>query len=636
MNYINQLARVLEELIGNESLTTEKLSRFIKPAKKGLKVDFALNCFALKKDLKKNGPEIAQDLLNLFSSSVLNQFPFIKIVNIDGPYFNFILSKAHMAADIFPQIIADVGKYAISQYVLAQKPTRLVVESPSPNTNKPLHLGHVRNMLLGQFLSSINQKVGNTVFQTNLLNDKGIHICKSLWAYQKFGEGKTPNSENRKSDHFVGDYYVKFSQEETRLKKGLEKKIEFLLNERKKSTADQDQNLILELESEIDATEYGEIQKELKQMLIDWENKVPDVRSLWRKMNDWAEAGYAKTFDTFGIKHDKTYFESNIYNQGKQIVLDGLKQGVFEQLEDGAIVAKFKKKGLPKQKIFVRRDGTTLYATQDLFLAYSKMEDFHFDRSIYVVGNEQNMQLRTVFEVLKQLGMKAENFHYSYGMINLTSGRMKSREGTVVDADNVVDELKLLAFDAIKERYADLEPEKITTRANMIAMAALRFFILKYEYSRDFIFDPKQSIAFEGETGPYILYSYARICSVFKKALGENIAVPYNPLSQEKGKLTSLDPNLMDFYTDPHEDTLIGYLQKYPNVIADSTRQMKPHLLARYLYELSQEFTGFYHSCPILQSDQLVQTARLWLIEIVRRVLKDGLNILNISVLNEM
>ena len=636
MNYILQLAQVLEQVLEKENLTAEKLSRFIRPAKKGLSVDFALNCFALKKDLKKNGPEIAQDILNLISQDVLQEFTFLKLVNIDGPYLNFILDKVSMAADIFPQILANVEKYAKAHYNNTHNTTRLVIEFPSPNTNKPLHLGHVRNMLLGQSLSSINQKVGNIVFQTNLLNDKGIHICKSMWAYQKFGQNSTPESEKRKSDHFVGDFYVRFAQEEAQLKKGLEDKIGILNFELKKPIEDQNPKRIQVLKAEIDATAYGKMQEELRQMLVAWENQDPEVRALWRKMNDWAEAGYAKTFGTFGIKHDKTYFESKIYNEGKEIVLKGLKQGIFEQLDDGAIVAKFKKKGLPKQKVFIRRDGTSLYATQDLYLAYSKMDDFHYDTSIYVVGNEQNMQLRAVFEVLKQLGMKAANFHYSYGMINLTSGRMKSREGTIVDADNTFEELEQLALTEIKERYAELESSVVQKRAHMIAMAALRFFILKYEYSRDFVFDPKQSIAFEGETGPYILYSYARICSVFKKALSENIMVPYDPISLKQGELTSLDPELMLCYKDPHEEVLIEYLQRYPEVMSDSAKHLKPHVLARYLYELAQEFTGFYHSCHILQKDPKIQTARLWLIEAVRIVLKDGLKTLNIEVLNEM
>ncbi|UYP47434.1 Arginine--tRNA ligase [Candidatus Lokiarchaeum ossiferum] len=636
MDYILGLAQFFEKLLENKNLTSKKLSKFIKPAKKGLKIDFAMNCFALKRDLNKDGPEIAQDIINLITEDVLLHFPFIAAIEGDGPYINIILNKASMAADIFPQILSDVRTYAKSHYLKTQKSARLVVEYPSPNTNKPLHLGHVRNMLLGQSLSLINQKVDNTVFQTNLFNDRGIHICKSMWAYQKFGEKKTPESENRKSDHFVGDFYVKFAQEEARLKNGLEDQIAQLENERKKPLPDQNVAYINQLTREIDATDYGKMQKELKQMLVDWENKDPEVRALWRMMNDWAEMGYKKTFEIFKIKHDKTYFESEIYNKGKEIVVQGLKKGVFEELEDGAIIAKFKKKGLPKQKVFVRRDGTTLYATQDLYLAYSKMADFNYDRSIYVIGNEQNMQLRTIFAVLNRLGMKAENFHYSYGMINLTTGKMKSREGTVVDADDILEELELLALDAIRERYDDLDETVVVERAHVIAMAALRFFILKYDYARDFLFDPKQSIAFEGETGPYILYSYARICSVFRKAIKENIHVPFDPITSEKEMLLTFDSNLVKEYTDSHEQSLIEYLQRYPEVMTDSARHLKPHLLTRYLYELAQEFTRFYHACPILQENVEIQTARLWLIEVVRIVLKDGLQTLNIEVLNEM
>jgi len=532
------------------------------------------------------------------------------------------------------QIFKDVNSYASSNFNIREKPERIVIEYPAPNTNKPLHLGHIRNMLLGQTLSKINQCAKNEVFQVNLLNDRGIHICKSMWAYDKYGENKTPKSENQKSDHFVGYYYVKFAKEESRLKKYAQKNINFLEYELKKSPEDQKLDRIQELRKTINRSKYGILQKELKDMLIAWEEEDKKVRNLWRKMNDWAEEGFNQTFETFKIHHNKTYIESNIYKKGKKIVENGIKQGIFEKLDDGAVVINFTKKKLPKQKVLIRKDGTSLYITQDLHLAYQKMEDFNYNKSIYVIANEQDMQLRILFEILNKLGMKAENIHYSYGMINLTTGRMKSREGTSVDADDIVEELKLIAMNEVKKRYSNLSKNEMEKRAIVIALASLRFFILKYDYSRDFVFNPEKSLEFEGETGPYILYSYARICSIFKKAMEKNIETPYDPIKDEISKKLKIEN--LSLLEDEHELNLIELLYSYPDIISDSVNQMKPHVLARYLYELAQEFTGFYHSCPIIKENSQLRDVRLLLCESIRRVLKHGLGLLTIDVLTEM
>ncbi|MHA1612423.1 MAG: arginine--tRNA ligase, partial [Promethearchaeota archaeon] len=513
---------------------------------------------------------------------------------------------------------------------------KIVIEYPSPNTNKPLHFGHVRNMLLGQALVKMHQKIGNQVFETNLLNDRGIHICKSMIAYQKFGKDKTPQKANRKSDHFVGDYYVKFAQEEAKLKKGLEPKFKLLEVEKKKPKKDQNLELITKTQSEIDNTPYGQLHQELQQMLLDWELKVPQTRKLWRKMNDWAEKGFQETYNLFNIHHQKTYYESQIYNKGKDIVLNGVKSGIFEELDDGAIVAQFQKKGLPKQKVLLRKDGTSLYITQDLNLAFQKYHDFPYDESIYVVGNEQNMQLKILYEMLSNLGMKANNIHYSYGMISLTTGKMKSREGKIVDADDVVQELQNLAYVEINERYPELEEDKKKDRAFKIGMAALRFFILKYEFSRDFVFDPKQSISFEGETGPYVLYSYARICSIFRKAQSEDKDVPFYPDTLEiNSQFFNQDIKYSSMQND-EEFALISILSKYPEKIRSASVYRKPHELIRYLFELAQQFTKFYHSCPVLSESPEIRDYRLSICEATRLVLKDGLNLFEIHELTEM
>ncbi len=532
MDYKIRLAEVLSEILDNSAVSIQFLSQITKKAKKNIDADFAINCFALKKYLKQDGLEIAKEIHKSFSSR-LDKNPFVQAVSIDGPYLNIKFDKKIIAKEVMMQIFKDVNSYASSNFEIKENPERIVIEYPAPNTNKPLHLGHIRNMLLGQTLSKINQCVKNEVFQVNLLNDRGIHICKSMWAYDKYGENKTPKSENQKSDHFVGYYYVKFAQEESRLKKYAQKNINFLEYELKKNPEDQNLDRIQELRKTIDRSKYGILQKELKDMLIAWEEEDKKVRNLWRKMNDWAENGFNQTFETFKIHHDKTYIESNIYKKGKKIVENGIEKGIFEKLDDGAVVINFNKKKLPKRKVLIRKDGTSLYITQDLHLAYQKMEDFDYDKSIYVIANEQDMQLRILFEILNKLGMKAENIHYSYGMINLTSGRMKSREGTSVDADDIVEELKLLALNEVKKRYSNLSKNEMEKRAIVIALASLRFFIIKYDYSRDFVFDPKKSLEFEGETGPYILYSYARICSIFKKAMEKNIKTPYDPIKNE-------------------------------------------------------------------------------------------------------
>ncbi|MCF2141983.1 MAG: arginine--tRNA ligase [Candidatus Lokiarchaeota archaeon] len=636
MNYAESIAEILADIIKNPDLPASKLVNFIESANKKVNADFTIICFKLQKILKLKGPEIAQNLAHEFTPSLLAKYPMIERIEAVGPYLNFHINKKIMAKDVIQEIFSDVHKYSLSKMFDNFKPQKIVVEYPSPNTNKPLHFGHVRNMLLGQALSRMNSKIGHFVYETNLLNDRGIHICKSMWAYQKFGKNRTPKTEGKKPDHFVGDYYVKFAIEENRLLKEVEEQLKELELEKKKTSEMQDFEKINKLQQEIDKTPYGQMQKELQQMLIDWENHVPEVRALWKKMNSWAEQGFQETFQLFNIKHTKTYYESQIYDKGKNLVLQGLKKGIFEQLSDGAIVARFSKKGLPKQKVLIRSDGTSLYITQDLYLAHQKYDDFSYDQSIYVIGNEQNMQMKTLFELLTKLGMPLNNIHYSYGMIRLTSGKMKSREGTVVDADDVVKELQELAKNEIKKRYPFLDLLEVNNRAFRIAMAALRFFILKYEYTRDFIFDPEQSISFEGETGPYILYAYARICSIFRKGLEKKIPVPYNPDENsvnQNYQVSSIDFNLL---IHEEEKALISLLYQYPDKLKYAAETLRPHELMRYLLDIAQYFTRFYHVCPILSENSTLQAARLALCEAVRLILKDILNLFEIQELNEM
>ncbi len=626
MDYKKKIIECLEPVLGQK--IEENLIETPPDPNMG---DYGVPMFQFARVFKNSPVKIAEDMANKISLPE----SFEKVKNI-GPYLNFFVKKDSMAKYVLQEVQNNISQFATSHYRENEKSKRIVVEYPSPNTNKPLHLGHVRNMLLGQALSVLNTEVGNKVFQVNLLNDRGIHICKSMWAYEKFGEEKTPEQVGIKSDHFVGNYYVKYAQEEAKLKEKVKAEITQLEVEQNKPINEQDEKLIEKLEKTINESKYGQLLNEIKSMLIKWEKNEPKVRALWRKMNDWAENGYEQTFNLFGIKHDKTYYESQIYDKGKEIVLEGLEKGLFDKLEDGAIIARFTKKGFPKEKVLLRSDGTTLYVTQDLFLGFEKMKDYTYDLSIYVIGNEQDMQLKVVFELLKKLGMKAENLHYSHGMINLTSGKMKSREGTTVDADNIVQELEELAMKEIEIRYEKIGQKEKEYRARKIAMAALRFFILKYDYSRDFLFDPEKSIAFEGETGPYILYSYARICAIFRKAMEMGIEVPYDPVKDEINSNFSINEDIFQQLAHEMEVSLLEHLYKYPTIVSEAAAQLKPHLIARTIYEIAQEFTKFYHACPIVKESEDLRKARLYLADAVRLVIKHALFLLTIDVLNEM
>ena len=640
-DYPTEIANTIIQTMQLDPKSLHKIINLIKPANKNIKADFAINCFALQPEFNsKNGIEIAAKITAAFQNSenkIDLSASIIKNVESAGPYLNIYINKGKMAFGVVENIFKNVNNYATSIYSDKNKtPKKLVIEYPSPNTNKPLHLGHVRNMLLGQVLSKIQKFVRNDVSEINLLNDRGVHIMKSIWAYEKFGEGKTPESEHIKSDHYVGKFYVKYATEEKKLENQIESILKEFETEKRKPHDEQDTTKIQTLQNQIAESKYGQLQATIKQMLVDWENKDENIRTLWRKMNDWAESGYQKTFELFKITHDKTYYESQIYNKGKEIVLKGLEDGIFTKLDDGAVAMLFNKKGLPKQKILLRRDGTTLYATQDIHLAFQKMKDFNYDTSIYIIGNEQNMQLKIIFEILKKLGMKAHNVHYSYGMINLTTGKMKSREGTVVDADDLVEELTQLSLNGIKERYPDIDETELLRRAKIIGMAALRFFIIKYDYKRDFLFDPEKSIEFEGETGPYILYSYARICSIFRKGIENGIVVPYYPTTDIINEDYKIDGNTFNKLDHEKEQELIDHLYQYPTIINEAAAQNKPHVITRYIYELAQYFTSFYHACPILKETGDKLKLRLILAESVRRVMKNALSILSIDTLNEM
>ena len=529
--------------------------------------DYAFPCFVLAKQLKKAPNLIAQEL----AGKIKPKAP-ISEVKATGPYLNFFVDKNSLAGKVIKDILncgACYGSWPL-------KNEKVMVEYPAPNTNKPLHLGHVRNMLLGNSICNILAFAGYQAIPVDLVNDRGVHICKSMLAYQKWGKGKEPDE---KSDHFVGNYYVMYSQKEK---------------------------------------EHPELEDEIQGLLRKWEAGDKEVVALWEKMRKWALDGFKQTYALFDVFHKKVYYESQIYQHGKEIILDGLKKGVFQKDEKGAVVADLEKDGLGK-KVLLREDGTGIYITQDLYLAKLKFDDFKMDRSIYIVGNEQIFHFKVLFKLLEMLGFPFAKkcYHLAYGMIYLPEGKMKSREGTVVDADNIVEEMKSIAEEEIKKRHK-LDKKELEKRKEIISKGALKFFILKYDPMKDFTYDPKESISFEGETGPYVQYAHARICSIFRNV------EKFNP---EKIKLS---------FSHALEFKLIKALSDFPNSVSEAAEQYKPSLVARYALELAQAFNEFYHGCPVLKAEKKVMESRLALIFCVQTVLKNALNLLGIKAPEEM
>jgi arginyl-tRNA synthetase len=530
----------------------------------------------LSKKFKKNPVEIAKDL-----SVKIKPEGFIKEIKEAGPYLNFYIDKGKMAEKVVKEILLKKEKYG-----LKKKTNKVVlVEYPGPNTNKPLHLGHVRNMALGYCLINLVNAAGYKAIPVNINNDRGVHICKSMLAYDKWGKGDTPEKSKMKSDFFVGKYYVMFNQK---------------------------------------AKEHPELEKEALEWVKKWEEGDKKVRALWKKMNKWALDGFKETYNKFNIKFEKEYFESQTYEKGKEIVLGGLKKGLFEKDEEGAVFADLSKKNYGK-KVLLRADGTSVYVTQDIYLAKERYDDFKYDKLIYVVATEQNYHFKVLFELLKILKFPFADkvYHFAYGMVNLPTGRMKSREGTVVDADEIVKDMEDLARKETKKRHKGISKKELDKRASQLGMAAIRFYMLKYEPIKDMLFDPEVSISFEGETGPYVQYAHARICSVLKKQKGKG-KVNYKLLdTKEEEKLF-------------REQKLVSLLSQYPETVEQAGTLYRPHLITRYLLDLSQSFNEFYHSCPILQAPKPIMEARLKLITAVKQVLANGLNLLGIEAPEEM
>ena len=488
----------------------------------------------------------------------------------------------------------------------------VMIEYSSPNTNKPLHLGHVRNNLLGWSLAQIMQANGNKVIKTNIVNDRGIHIMKSMLAWIKWGNGCTPESTGKKGDHLIGDFYVLFDKHYREECAELKQKYiaEGMAEEEAEEKAKQEAPLI----------------KEAHRMLVKWEAGDKEIRDLWAKMNSWVYAGFDETYKALGVSFDKIYYESNTYIEGKKKVLEGLNKGLFYKKDDGSVWADLTKDGLD-QKLLIRSDGTTVYMTQDIGTAEMRFNDFPIDKMIYVVGNEQNYHFQVLSIILDRLGFKwgKDLVHFSYGMVNLPSGKMKSREGTVVDADELIAQMVADAKATALEhgQSKDFSEDEKNEIARIVGLGALKYFILKVDARKNMMFNPAESIDFNGNTGPFIQYTYARIRSILRKAADQNFTVPDS---------LSADSPLND-----KEVELIQQLNNFGVAVADAGQNYNPSGIANYCYELTKAFNQFYHDYSILNADSDAEkTVRLVLARNVAKVIKEGMTLLGIEVPERM
>lgn len=526
--------------------------------------DYAFPCFVLSQNLKKPANQIAKELAN----KIILPAEFERI-EIKGPYINFFINKIKFSQ----QILSNVNKkYGRGNYKIG----KILVEFPSPNTNKPLHMGHLRNMAIGESVARILESNGNKIIRANLNNDRGVHICKSMLAYQKWGENKTPKQTGQKSDHFVGDFYVMFNEK-----------------------------------SKLDPN----LENENQELLRKWEANDKQTIKVWKKMRKWALSGFKDTYKLFGIKHNIEHSESEIYKKGKDIILEGLKNGIFQKKNDGAIVADLSQEKLG-EKILLRADGTSIYITQDIYLAILRSKKYNLDGSIYVVGNEQIFHFQVLFALLKKLGFKSANNlrHLAYGMIRLPEGKMKSREGTVVDADDLIKKIKDLTKQELINRH-NLKDKELNFRSLKIALSAIKYSLLKSDILKDMTFNPKDSVNLNGDTGPYLLYAHARAASLIKK-------VEAKPKKADTKGLT-----------EP-EFKLVKKISDFPTIVTKSAQEYNPTIVAHYAYELAQLFNGFYHACPVLNSDN--EKFRLQLVKAFKITLKNALNLLGIDTIEEM
>ena len=584
---LDVVRRATEELYG----TSDNIQ--IQKTRKEFEGDYTVVVFPLLRASRKSPEATATEL----GEKIVASTPEIKAFNVIKGFLNLVIDTSFWAAR-FGEIIAT------ENYGTAPASGRtIMIEYSSPNTNKPLHLGHIRNNLLGYSVATILKANGHNVIKVNLVNDRGIHICKSMLAWQLYGGGETPASSGMKGDHLVGKYYVEFD-------KHYKQQVKELMAEKGIS--------------EEEAKKTAPIMLQAQEMLRKWEAKDEEVYSLWATMNGWVYEGFDVTYKALGVDFDKVYYESQTYLLGKSLVEDGLNKGVFFRKEDNSVWIDLEADGLD-QKLLLRGDGTSVYMTQDLGTALSRFEENKLDDMIYVVGNEQNYHFQVLKLVLKKLGYEwSDNiFHLSYGMVELPEGKMKSREGTVVDADDLIADMVGTAREMSAElgKLDGVSEEDASKICEMVGLGALKYFILKVDPKKTMLFDPRESIDFNGNTGPFIQYTHARICSIMRKA-------------EEAGIDTS---NYTEATLLPEEVELVKALADYPAVVRTAGEQFAPSVIAAYAYDLAKQFNGYYHDHSILKEENAaVRSLRLKLAEQVARVIRTAMSLLGINVPERM
>ena len=586
--------KAVQELYGAD--VPEKMVQ-LQNTKEGFEGNLTLVVFPFLKTSRKKPEDTAQDIGQWLqqNTQVISQFNVVK------GFLNLVIAPAAWIS-----LLNDINSDEHFGEKQATEDSPLVmIEYSSPNTNKPLHLGHVRNNLLGWSLAQIQAANGNRVVKTNIVNDRGIHICKSMLAWLKWGNGETPETSGKKGDHLIGDYYVAFD----------------------KHYREEIKELVAQGMDEEKAKQEAPLIKEAHEMLVKWEQNDPEVRALWEKMNSWVYAGFDETYKALGVGFDKIYYESQTYLKGKAKVEEGLEKGLFERHEDNSVWADLTNEGLD-QKLLLRSDGTSVYMTQDIGTAEMRFQDYPIDKMIYVVGNEQNYHFQVLSILLDRLGFKwgKELVHFSYGMVELPNGKMKSREGTVVDADDLIQAMIEGARKVSEEagKSKDLSEEERNEIARICGMGALKYFILKVDARKNMLFNPEESIDFNGNTGPFIQYTYARIRSILRKAEEQGITVPEALNTQESP-------------VNQKEIDLIQKMNAYSAAVEQAGKDYSPSGIANYCYELTKEFNSWYHDYSVLNAeDEATKLTRLVLAKNVAKIIRNGMALLGIEVPERM
>ena len=599
MNISTQIAQAvatgIKTLYGQEVTIDSVQLQETRPEFEG---NMTLVVFPYLKMSRKRPEDTAQEI----GEYLLNEVPHvIAKFNVVKGFLNLTISPAQWI-----QLLQEIYQQENFGFIPVTDASPLVmIEYSSPNTNKPLHLGHVRNNLLGWALANVMEANGNRVVKTNIVNDRGIHICKSMLAWLRWGNGETPETSGKKGDHLIGDYYVAFD----------------------KHYREEIKELMAQGMDEEQAKQEAPLIKEAHEMLVKWEQNDPEVRALWRRMNEWVYAGFDETYKALGVSFDKIYYESDTYLEGKEKVEEGLAKGFFYRRDDGSVWADLTKEGLD-EKLLLRSDGTSVYMTQDIGTAKLRFQDYPIDKMIYVVGNEQNYHFQVLSILLDKLGFKwgKDLVHFSYGMVELPNGKMKSREGTVVDADDLIaamiTDARQMSADKVN-KLENISEEEAQEIARIVGMGALKYFILKVDARKNMLFNPEESIDFNGNTGPFIQYTYARIRSILRKAKEQGIEIPNElPTTAELSE---------------KEISLIQHLNDFAQIVRQAGNDYNPSCIANYCYDLVKEYNQFYHDFSVLkEEDKQKQVVRLVLSAAVSKIIKSGLGLLGIEVPERM